>query len=688
VNTHRLHPLARAAADLRRVRFLWDRRPALPGGADAAEPGRDAMADAPAHGFRADIEGLRALAIIPVVLFHVGLGGFTGGFVGVDVFFVISGFLITASLDNDIRRGVYSIANFYVRRIRRIFPAYVALICVVSLCAVALQLPADLKDYGTSMAATAVYVSNITFWQGSGDYFGVKSEFQPLLHTWSLAVEEQFYIVFPVLLALVARFGSRAWTLAAVGLCFVASLALGIYMTQTAPVASFFLLPSRAWELLAGSLLALGVAGAPRRAAVAEVAGACGLVLIVAPILLYSAATPFPGLAAVPPVLGAALILYAGMGERRTLVGRMLSHPGLRFFGLISYSLYLWHWPIIVFLRYVFLDLDLPLKLAVLPLSVAAATLSWRFVERPFRRPSTAATPRRLFLVTTAITCGIAATGLAFARDGLPWRASPQILRMADKATYQGPARTCGNAFRQRRTLPTLCVRGAPGAVPDLLVIGDSHADAFAQAVFDAAAQAGRAGYQISDTGYRLLPGYEKIGEEAKYRYLNQLALRLLDSHPEVRTIVVPMYWHQAVSVDGYRTASGARVAGATAVEAGVSGLLARYPGRRFLFVLPAAHSLAFGGSAAARAAWYGRTGFHPVVPRAAFEAEQAAYAPIVARLSHNARVSVLRMSDLLCDAALCHGDLAGGLAYSDDNHPSYAATERLRPAITRYLRR
>jgi peptidoglycan/LPS O-acetylase OafA/YrhL len=687
VNFHRLHPLARAAADFGRARRLWDRQPATPGGANATEPSHSDTG-APAHGFRADIEGLRALAIIPVVLFHVGLGGFAGGFVGVDVFFVISGFLITASLDNDIRRGVYSIANFYVRRIRRIFPAYVALICVASLFAVALQLPSDLKDYGASMAATAVYVSNITFWQNSGDYFGVKSEFQPLLHTWSLAVEEQFYIVFPVLLVVAARSGKRAWTLGVVGLCFVASLALGIHMTQTAPVASFFLLPSRAWELLAGSLLALGVAGAPRRAAIAEAAGASGLALIVVPILLYSAATPFPGLAAVPPVLGAALILYAGMGERQTSVGRLLSHPGLRFFGLISYSLYLWHWPIIVFLRYVFLDLDLTLKLAVLPLSVVAATVSWRFVERPFRRPGAKIAPRRLFLATAAVTCAIAATGLAFARDGLPWRASPRILQLADKATYQGPARTCGNAFKLRRTLATLCVRGTPGAVPDLLVIGDSHADAFAQTVFDAAAQAGRAGYQISDTGYRPLPGFEKVGEEVKYRYLNQLAVGLLDSHPAIHTIVVPIYWHQAVSVDSYRTPSGARVSGAAAVEAGLSGLLARYPGRRFLFVLPAAHSLAFGGSAAARAAWYGRTGFHPAVPRAAFDAEQAAYAPIVARLSHDRRVSVLRMSDLLCDAALCHGDFADGLAYSDDNHPSYVATERLRPAIAAYLLR
>lgn len=638
--------------------------------------------------YRNDIDGLRALAVLPVVLFHIGFPAFSGGFVGVDIFFVISGFLITKSLDEEIRHGSYSIAQFYVRRIRRIFPAYFALICIVSLVAVALQLPDDLKDYGSSLAATSVYVSNITFWLGSGDYFGVKSEFQPLLHTWSLAVEEQFYIVFPIILIVAARYGNRAWSKGAVALCFIASLALGIYATQAAPVASFYLLPTRAWELLAGSLLALGVAGTPRRVALAEAASVAGLLLIVAPIFLYSAHTPFPGLAAIPPVLGAALILYAGTGEHKTAIARLLSHPVPRFFGLISYSLYLWHWPIIVFLRTYFLDLDLPLRLLVLPLSVAAATVSWRYIERPFRKPRAPVSRRRLFVTTAVLTAAIGGTGLAFARDGLPWRVSREIVTIADKATYQGPPRLCGSAFAKRRTPATVCVRGAPGAEPSLLVIGDSHADALAQTVFEAAGQAGRSGYQISDTGYRPLLGYRKVGEEQKYAYLNRLAVQVLDSHPAVRTVVVPIYWHQAVDVDSYRDAKNTRVSGGAAMAAGLGALVARYPDRRFLFILPAAHSLSFGGAAAARAVWYGRTPFHPGVPRATFEAEQASYAPIVAGLARSDRVDLLRMSDHLCDAHACHGDFAGGLAYSDDNHPSYAAAELARPDLARYLRR
>nr|WP_276593056.1 SGNH hydrolase domain-containing protein [Sphingomonas sp. GC_Shp_3] len=258
---------------------------------------------------------------------------------------------------------------------------------------------------------------------------------------------------------------------------------------------------------------------------------------------------------------------------------------------------------------------------------------------------------------------------------------------MADKATYQGPPRTCGGAYQKRRTLATLCVRGTPGVTPDLLVIGDSHADALAQSVFEAADEAGHAGYQISDTGYRPLLGYAKVGEEAKYRYLNRLAVALLDSHPAVRTIVIPAYWHQAVSIDSYVGPADTRVAGAVGVEAGFVALLKRYPNRRFLFLLPAAHSLTFGGDAAARATLFGRAPFHPAVPRALFDAEQAEYAPILARLKTDPRVHVLRMSDTLCDATLCHGDLAGALAYSDDNHPSYAAAERVKPALTRYFR-
>ncbi len=339
-----------------------------------------------------------------------------------------------------------------------------------------------------------------------------------------MSVEEQFYIFFPIFLALLNRFNlfRFAGLLGLIG--FAGSFALSVWGTANTPVATFYLLPTRAWELLAGSLLALGMVQAPKFRLQAELEAAAGALLILIPVFVYSPETAFPGLAALPPVLGAVLIIHAGAGGFSSLTSRILSLNVLRFVGLISYSLYLWHWPIIVLARYYVIEDFAWLKYAVLALSFVAAILSWRFVERPFRgRSPVFSSTGRLFAGTAATLALFCAIGLTFhLTNGLPGRVSDEIRRMADKSTYQGPGRECGYAYAARRPLDKLCVLGRQGATPDFLVVGDSHANAIAPAIFEAAAVEGRAGFQLSDNGYRPLVGYLKVGEPDKYSYLDQ----------------------------------------------------------------------------------------------------------------------------------------------------------------------
>jgi peptidoglycan/LPS O-acetylase OafA/YrhL len=362
--------------------------------------------------YRADVDGLRALAVLPVLLFHGGFSWLSGGYVGVDIFFVISGFVIASKLVEELDAGRFSIAAFYVRRIRRIIPALTATILFSYFAAMFLFLPDAMQDFSRSVVATAAFVSNLYFWKSSG-YFETAALDRPLLHTWSLAIEEQFYLFIPVALYLAYRYARRyAWLPFA--LLAAASLALSAYVTDKAPTANFFLLPTRAWELLIGVLLVLlpikPVSGKFANEALALV----GLCLILYAITTFTDATPFPGLSALLPTLGAAILIQVGR-HHSSLVGKALSWRPVVGIGLISYSLYLVHWPIIVFARYVLLrNLEGFEIAAMVAASICLAYLSWRFIETPLRRPRAGArnqTPIPIFAVTASVLVGTIALG-------------------------------------------------------------------------------------------------------------------------------------------------------------------------------------------------------------------------------------------------------------------------------------
>jgi len=427
-------------------------------------------------GYRADVDGLRAVAVLPVLLFHSGFSVFSGGYVGVDIFFVISGFVITAKLIEDMERGNYSIAAFYVRRIRRILPALVATIVVSYIAALLLFLPDALEDFSKSVIATATFVSNLYFWKSSG-YFETAALDRPLLHTWSLAIEEQFYLVIPLALyGAFVYFRRFVWPLFL--LAAVASLALSIFVTDKAPTANFFLLPTRAWELLLGSLLVLAPLKPVHNKLVAEGLALLGLLLIGWTIATYTDATPFPGLSALVPTLGAAILIYVGR-DRSTLVGKLLSLRPMVGIGLISYSLYLVRWPIIVFARYVLLrNLEGWEIVGVVAISIVLAYCSWRFVETPFRHPHGSAPRWRTFAVTGAALCGVALFGLmGVSTKGFAARVPD--FKPALTASAGADVWLSGRCFLENQPANAwqgdLCVRTS-GAARSALLWGDSFA--------------------------------------------------------------------------------------------------------------------------------------------------------------------------------------------------------------------
>ncbi|HWA00961.1 MAG TPA: acyltransferase family protein [Caulobacterales bacterium] len=365
---------------------------------------------------RADIDGLRAIAVLPILLYHAGVSAFSGGYVGVDVFFVISGYLISGIIRDDIAAGRFSIVRFYDRRIRRILPALLFTLALTWAVAFWLLLPPHFEDFSKSVFATGAFISNLYFWKFSG-YFENSAHLRPLLHTWSLAVEEQFYIFMPIAMYLAHRFLKQRWLLV-FGPVALASLALSCWLMQVGPTANFFLLPTRAWELLLGALLALSPPQALRGKWSNEALGLTGLALIGFAVFAYTPATPFPGYTAIAPCLGAALLIYVG-AARQTWAGRFLSTKPMVAIGLISYSLYLVHWPIAVFTRYETLDEPhLPQVLFILTSSFALAAFSWRFIEQPFRGARLPMPSARIIGLGAAGLCAAVLVGGAGAANG------------------------------------------------------------------------------------------------------------------------------------------------------------------------------------------------------------------------------------------------------------------------------
>ncbi len=423
--------------------------------------------------YRPDIDGLRAIAITYVVLYHAGVRALGAGFVGVDVFFVISGYLIGGIILREARAGTFGFAAFYARRARRILPALLLVVAVTVALGCVLLPTEDLRHLGATAGESLVAVSNFKFWLRT-NYFTLDARTDPLLMTWSLGVEEQFYLLTPAFLLVVMRWRRDAVRSALLALSAV-SLGSWVYLTATAPEAAFYLLPPRAWELAAGALLAVSAAehsGRPAPTWHAHAEGVAGIAMLLASATLFDDSAP-ASLFAVPlSVLGAVLVIRAP----GSLVNRgVLSSAPFRLVGLVSYSWYLWHWPLMAYLRVVSgADPPRGALLGAAALAFGLAVGSWRLIERPFRRPTLTA-PRVLWSYAVVVALALFVADVVRSTGGWSGRLPPAASHV-EKTLAMGRGADCLLAFG-RMDRPAVC-RPGPVNAPAMALLGDSHAAA------------------------------------------------------------------------------------------------------------------------------------------------------------------------------------------------------------------
>lgn len=651
--------------------------------------------------YRPEIDGLRAVAVLPVILFHGGFDIFSGGFVGVDVFFVISGYLITTLLIEDIEQGKFSLLSFYERRARRILPAlFFVMLCCLPF-AWLWMMPEDLRDFAQSVLAVSVFASNFLFWRET-NYFTVNAEEKPLLHTWSLAVEEQYYIVFPILLVLLWRFG-RSPAFWVIFLIAVISLALSEWGWRNKPSANFYLAPTRAWELFAGSLAAFivtkhGIRGNNWLAL-------AGLGAIGFSIFAFDHTTPFPSIYTLVPVLGVVLLILFATGE--TIAARILSTRVLVGIGLVSYSAYLWHQPLFAFARIrSFFEPGLALMSGLAVLSIILAAVTWKLVEQPFRGKNAPLLPKRaqIFSASGAGILLFLAIGVAgHQAGGFPGRISSEALAMAE--VTDGDTSGCMNRPRPRDAADGKdCRIGASSVVPDIAIIGDSHASMISGALTDSLLEQERSA-AIYAYGWCAPLIHFATNTSPKNNCLREVkaAFEQVLRRDELDTVILHAEW--ANYTTGYRphadrdTAAylfspswafdwtSARVEdNAASFEAALDHALQalRDANKRIILVLSVPEYTFDVPVTMAKFARFGRHASEvPRLSKDAYLQRNAAVLEVVNRLKQKHDFDVVDPSTAFCREDLCDIiDPSGASLYEDSNHITYEGAQRVVPAL------
>ena len=623
---------------------------------------------------RRDIQGLRAIAVLSVVVFHSGASWLKGGFVGVDVFFVISGFLITKILLSDISNGTYSLMGFYRRRIRRLLPALV-LVLTASLTAGIFLLSADdMRNLGVTTAATVLFGSNLILFFTS-DYFGASAEFQPLLHTWSLAVEEQFYILFPFLLTLVWKRGQRLLVPIMVALV-VLSLISSVVVGMKSPAAAFYLPFSRAYELLIGALVAakpdmLSKVGAQGR----HVLSLVGLGLIIGSLLLIDEEqVMFPGYVALIPCLGTALVIATGQSTE-TIGGRLISSEPFQFFGNLSYSLYLWHWPILVFARhYANGSLPVPVSLTLMIVAVLLAWLTYVFVERRFVRGLPNMPVIRVGSATIAVFASVGA--VIAVTGGLEQRFSAEARAMAAaKSDFNPERQRCHFDGEVVRSYASSCVLG--GTSGTVAVWGDSHGAELAYAMGEQLGSQGEGVRQITTSACPPAMGYKSFARP-NCSMQNAVSLAGMTADTEVETVVIVAAL-ESYGPDRRATIRAGLRRSIAALRASGKRVILLGPIPNQLYDPPSALSLR-AGRPDALAAW-GR-------PRDDVERELPTYRAVMTEIAAEAGVHLVDPTVVLCGAMVCPGyDPAHGVLYFNQTHLSLAGARKLSREVLAAMR-
>ncbi len=504
-----------------------------------------------AQSYLPHIDGLRALAVASVVAYHAWPQLLPGGFIGVDVFFVISGFLITRLLAAEMQAGDFSYVGFLVRRVRRLAPAAAVCFAAVAVLGGMVFLPDAYEEFGRSLTAAAVMLANFYF-HGQAGYFSPPAYEMPLLHTWSLAVEDQFYLIWPLLLVSILKFRARYMLFAIVAGLGIVSLAHAQASLSSDADYAFYMLAPRAWELLIGALLALA-RPVSLRPVVASGLSILGMAMIVASALLLSRQSHFPGLNAAPACIGTALVIISGLGQR-SVGARLLSWRPFVFGGLISYSLYLWHWPLFTFARYyagrALTDMEL---FGLVIASTLIAALSWRYVETPFRRAragygNNARTAMGLGVAAMAL---LATSGVIIRElDGVPMRFSGPVGQMFSDMSHGNPMRHKCDGFENISRNDGDCNFGrrkADDESYEVALFGDSNADHFTPLIADWARDLGLAGRQATQSQCGPVLGSIRTVLPSRItsnceRY-HQTVVKFVDDNPGLKLAILSANW-------------------------------------------------------------------------------------------------------------------------------------------------
>lgn len=610
--------------------------------------------------YRADIDGLRAIAILLVCIFHFRLFPLgEAGFIGVDVFFVLSGFLITRILVRDMALGTFTLGGFYLARLRRLMPALVATLILYLIVAYFAFLPDRFAELSIESILSQLYVVNIYFWR-TINYFGLRADHVPLLHMWSLSIEEQFYIFYPLALLAIFRF-ARKLLIPFVVIGLIGSFLLGWWATGWKPEASFYLLPTRAWELLAGGLLAILRPQGHLTGRLAHFVGPMGLAVLAFALFIHTPVTAFPGWYASLPVIASVLII---MSAPASATGRVLSFGPMVWFGKISYPLYLVHWPIIILMREIMADYGLVWRWGSFAVAIALAWVIWRFVESPIRQRRILASPRQ-FLMGAAATTGIllAVSVVGFVTKGLPDRFSEQVqtyLAFSDDL----PKEFVSCELKADSNPDRPCPLGEASDTPVFAVIGDSHSQALAPA-FDiwgkSTDQAGalffhHACMPITDAGGRLCPAF-----------VNRAMTAVVNNSDIKQVFLVSSWMHDKTVYGGvYLEGVDADQALANALQSAVDRLLDA--GKEVILVDPAYNAQSHVPKTLARNEHFNleRPLDRPLTEHnAAFAAVHAAF-DTVAEADGVRRISLTKE---LCASGTCTALFEGKPVFTDSDH-------------------
>lgn len=550
--------------------------------------------------YRKEIDGLRALAVLPIILFHAGFTAFSGGFIGVDIFFVISGYLITTIIVDEMETDSFSLLNFYERRARRILPAlFLIMICTLPF-AWFWMLPQDLKGFSESLVAVPLFASNILFYLTSG-YFDTSSELKPLVHTWSVAVEEQYYILFPLFLILAWRCGKK-WIISSFIVVAVASVIFAQLGSSTHAALTFYLLPTRGFEILIGAILSLSInVNSSIKSvshSVSQALSIIGLILITYAIVKFDKNTPSPSLYTLIPTMGAALVLL--FANEKNIAGRLLGSKIFVFIGLISFSLYLWHQPLFAFTRYI--TIDEPSKnvmFGLVILSILLAFLSWKFVEIPFRNKNNF--NRKIIAITAIlissffISCGL----IGYFNRGYEYRLPPQSRDsnlFGDDKIFSGSRtsdKSCNNLLNLSVLPEEVCLTSSEK--PNIMFVGDSHAMALYSAIYgnlvplNALLISGHACSIYPNLTYT--PTYKNsFGNNCTN--ISKEALRVAKQYENIETIVIVSYFNQVDDKQSGYTLNTQTLTNKEAVTNGyeylINNLLSL--GKKVIFVIDTPH--------------------------------------------------------------------------------------------------